>query len=505
MDNHLIPGSIMDHHVEALYPSGARQVWALNPTKFAWVLTLWALLTTGVWGASNADDSAVLSSPPTEMSHCDNQLDLLRVSRFPPIKPTKPQGPDTLFLIPAADALFLIPAVGHQEADPLAGLATRNQERSPSVVNARAARPSAGATEPVRASELQVLGPVRTMEDRLAMALHFAEEDLPPGEPTLPPPSEAAPTPPSAAAGEDTSSIDLSPSTTLGEAPPPPRNNLQFLRRQAVLLDPGEYQVDVGAVYTFSEYDLPLALVDGAGDVTGVIEGHFRQRLLYVPFEIRCGIAPRLQAFVNAPFGMSNAEFSFTDFDEQQTRWQVGDVSLGGSYLLCQSDDCSAEVDECSPDVIVTLAGTIPTSDNISPLQSLSPETSLGAGYWAFSADLLFIQTYDPLMIFYGLGYQHLFEDEFDGIAVQPGEQLSYRLGVGFAVNENVTLSTSFLGYYITDTYVQNVRVEGSTLEPARLRFSATIAKGHKIVEPFAEIGMTESAPAMRVGIVWTY
>ena len=31
------------------------------------------------------------------------------------------------------------------------------------------------------------------------------------------------------------------------------------------------------------------------------------------------------------------------------------------------------------------------------------------------------------------------------------------------------------------------------------------MSKGDKLMEPFAEIGMTPDAPAARIGIVWTY
>jgi hypothetical protein len=37
------------------------------------------------------------------------------------------------------------------------------------------------------------------------------------------------------------------------------------------------------------------------------------------------------------------------------------------------------------------------------------------------------------------------------------------------------------------------------------MRFAATIANCGRIVEPFAEIGMTDDAPAASVGITWTF
>jgi len=109
-------------------------------------------------------------------------------------------------------------------------------------------------------------------------------------------------------------------------------------------------------------------------------------------------------------------------------------------------------------------------------------------------------------VLFYGLGYRHRFDDNFQlGVRANPGEQFIYQLGMGFASNEKVTLSTSFLGLYVTEDEVNGRRVQGGITEPMRLRFSATIAKPCKIVEPFAEIGMTRDAANSRIGITWTY
>jgi hypothetical protein len=111
----------------------------------------------------------------------------------------------------------------------------------------------------------------------------------------------------------------------------------------------------------------------------------------------------------------------------------------------------------------------------------------------------------DPVVLFYGGGYRHLFGRDFNDIAYQAGEQFNYQLGVGFAVNERVTLSTAFQGYYITNTYVDQQRIQGSNIEPMSLRFAVTMTRPKRIIEPFAQIGMTEFAPRASVGIIVTY
>jgi hypothetical protein len=135
---------------------------------------------------------------------------------------------------------------------------------------------------------------------------------------------------------------------------------------------------------------------------------------------------------------------------------------------------------------------------------SVVPGTALGQGFWAISGQLLFINNYDPVIAFYGVGYRHLFERQFGGALFQPGEQLSYQFGVGFAANDRVTLSATFFGFFISNTLIDRTSFEGTNVEPMSLRFAATIARNERIIEPFAQIGMTDFAPAASFGITIT-
>ena len=76
---------------------------------------------------------------------------------------------------------------------------------------------------------------------------------------------------------------------------------------------------------------------------------------------------------------------------------------------------------------------------------------SLGDGFWSVQGTLLFIQQYDPVVLFYGLGMERSFPHEYVGIEFVPGAQYNYLMGVGFAVNERITLSTRFFGSYVEE------------------------------------------------------
>lgn len=314
------------------------------------------------------------------------------------------------------------------------------------------------------------------------------EEDVPP-----PPPGTVVERPREA----------LTEGQTIGEAPED--YTVQFLRQQSVLLKHGEWQLDYGIQYSITDNDIPIALLDGFGDVTGVVEGGAKNRLLLTPIELRYGVTERMQAFINVPLGWSNSEIAFTDFDEFESQIGIGDVSAGLSILLC--DGCRHK-----PDVIATLGFTAPTGNPDFPLlTTLTPNSVLGEGFWGASAQLLFIHSYDPVVLFWGFGYRYRFEEDFANpvLAIQqdvrPGQTAFYQCGVGFGVNEWITLSTSFAGAYISELYVDNDRVEGTILEPLRLRVAVTINTPAKLIEPFTEIGMTDAAVDARFGVTWTH
>ena len=304
--------------------------------------------------------------------------------------------------------------------------------------------------------------------------------------------------------GSASSSEEEAPET-LGEAPEETKTELQFLRRDSVLLDPGEYQIDVTCQYLVDEADFVVAEIED--DVLRIGEARRRQRLLLVPLEFRLGVCQDTQVFVNVPFGWSNAELSFLGRDEYSNVGGIGDVSAGITRVLLERD-------EIFPDVLGTLAFSAPTgrADIITSLST--PGSSLGEGFWTLAMDLTFIHTYDPVVVFYGFGYRHRFPNEFEGgIEVNPGKQALYRLGLGFAVNPRVTLSASFYGSYIGDDRINDVRVAGGIREPMYLRFAATIvrdkdqcgtARSKRTVEPFFRIGMTDEASDALVGVSWT-
>ncbi len=285
----------------------------------------------------------------------------------------------------------------------------------------------------------------------------------------------------------------------LGKAPA--SNTLQFLRRQTVLLAPGQHQFDIGISYALFNSDFPLPVVNTpGGPIVNVLRERIRQRVFLIPTELRYGLTDRVQGFFDLPVGWANSELSYSVGQNHSDIVGLGDVRAGFSTLVRQG--CGGD----SPDIILTLAGVAPTGNPGNPLLTgINTGNRLGQGFWQFQTNLLFVHTYDPLVVFYGVGYVHRCGADIAGNYFQAGEEFDYQCGVGFAVNPTCTVSGSFAGAYIGQWQVNNQPLLGSTLEIQRMRFALTMVKDRRIVEPFAEIGMTVYSPTSRVGITWTF
>jgi hypothetical protein len=200
--------------------------------------------------------------------------------------------------------------------------------------------------------------------------------------------------------------------------------------------------------------------------------------------------------FCNVPLGWSNTELSLYGSDDYDNSGGVGDVTTGATFLLRQCNNDS---------VVLTVAGTIPTGGNPYEQNLVFQGAALGEGFWALSADVLRIKTYDPVVVYYGVGTRQYFARDYNGSELKPGGEYRYQLGIGLAVSPRVTLSTRFSGAYVSEFRINDARIPGTLQEPMSIQLAATIAQKCSFVEPFVEFGVTDDAPASYFGIVWTY
>jgi hypothetical protein len=282
----------------------------------------------------------------------------------------------------------------------------------------------------------------------------------------------------------------------------PVDNSHQFLRQESVLLKPCQWQMDVGLNYTLFDHRFTSIAVPVDVNNPLLVETQLRQRLLVMPLQVRYGLMDRVQVFADMPVGWTNTETSAIGAASYVNQGGIGDATTGLSWLARKSDGWYG-----SPDIIATFACTAPTSDsNLYDALFGTPQTTLGQGVWAGAWNVLFVHSYDPITVFYGFGGRHAFTRSISGFDVQPGDQYTYRGGLGFAVNDRISLSSMLYGYYITQARLEGQQVPGTVQEPVYLRFAVTMMQRcDRICEPFAEIGMTDDAANARFGVTWTF
>jgi hypothetical protein len=267
------------------------------------------------------------------------------------------------------------------------------------------------------------------------------------------------------------------PPPTIGEEPPEDMRQI-FLRESTVLLQRGEFEFDVGVEYAYDQ-------------VPG-----FRSRDIFAPVALRYGITPRLEAGLEMPVvGWSQRELTVVGGIEDDSKVGIGDVAGSLKYLLVRED-------RIWPDLIASLSFSAPTGREPSPINPNIP--ALGAGRWQASTGLTAVRSTDPAVLFASIGFTHIFEGTLSGTRVSSQEQLDYSLGLGFAINNDLSLSAQLLGAYRTGREHDGVEVVGSSSEPLSLRSGFTYRLGRaEFVEPRVTWGLNDDANDLSLGVTY--
>ncbi|NJL59320.1 MAG: transporter [Desulfobacteraceae bacterium] len=209
---------------------------------------------------------------------------------------------------------------------------------------------------------------------------------------------------------------------------------------------------------------------------------------------MRFGIANRLEGFVDVPVTWAEREDIYPQSESKNDNFGLGDMNAGLKYLLYQQD-------KELPDIICSLSFSAPTGEE----QKIDkPDiVSLGSGHWQVSAGLTMVKAYDPAVLFGGISYTHLFDR--NSAVITPGNTFSYNFGMGFAINNQITISGMFMGAYQTETEINGVRISGTSREPMSIRTGLTyrISKKHYL-EPSVTFGLNDDASDAVITLSYT-
>ena len=271
-----------------------------------------------------------------------------------------------------------------------------------------------------------------------------------------------------------------------GKKEPP----LDFLTGSAVLLKPGAFEVELGTGYTQARArTAPAGYFERSNTVA---------RQWEFSVSMRAGLWKEAEGWVSLPYTYSTVkEVSGNEQTRSSSDSAVGDISFGLQQTLFEES-------AYFPSVTISLAVSTPTGSKryrqnediwLNPLDN-------GSGNWAISPGLTFTRTIDPAILFWGVNYSYAFERTIDGHKVKPGWGGSGYLGVGFGLNDKLSLGARIVQAYYSEMQADGVTVEGSDLEPLVLTLSASYrAWENWVMTPYITFGLNDDAPSSVLGI----
>jgi hypothetical protein len=267
---------------------------------------------------------------------------------------------------------------------------------------------------------------------------------------------------------------------------------LNVLRENAVTLKPAGIEVSTEANYIRRQSQLQ------------------NDRAFIATTAVRYGILNWLELSATIPAGYS-VRSSNTSPTTDVTKYLsgVGDLSAQANARV---------VNETAnwPGVVVALGFIAPTgpnpyylsnySFNVANIRAPNPRNPLvdyfALGSWALHSNVQIYKTIDPIILFAGFGFDHVFPLTESGYTVDGFNRLSYNLGMSFALSEKTTLGFSFNGAYAPNIRVNGHEVFQSALESALARFTVIQRIVKNVwLEPSVSFGLGQNSPDFIIGL----
>ncbi len=275
-----------------------------------------------------------------------------------------------------------------------------------------------------------------------------------------------------------------------------------------------EYSYDTSNRFFFNGIEIVDALL------IGIIEVDKAQReTLTASLGMRYGLTSRLEADVRFPFVVRHDRLTRQEVGaagestDSLKMHGLGDIDFGLHYQLNSGKNNW-------PFFVANLRAQSDTGNGPYDIDPLS-ESPTGSGFWGVEPSLTVIYPSDPAVLFANVGYVHNFARSIDkdfqtdtGTVrignVDPGDSIRASFGVGFALNEELSLSLGYEHNWIGGTEqeqrdlatgVQTTNSSddfqvGSLLFGLSLGVSDTIGLNINVA-----VGVTDEAPDARISV----
>jgi len=274
------------------------------------------------------------------------------------------------------------------------------------------------------------------------------------------------------------------------------RETLEFLRNEAVLVQPQRIESDLSLAYLH----------------TNQAQGLGNDKVVQLIAAGRYGIVPRLEGFLQVPLLWGQRQIN--EFQNQISNELdgLGDVRFGLKYSAINERpwvpnvvlgvSASAptgkapyvarppQVSAASASGASSASAPLPVGDTRDPLN-----VPLGTGHWLLTGSATALKSYDPIVLFATVNYTHYLPSTYFGVHIAPGDIWELNSGFGFSINDSGTFSTQ-----VFIDYDEKWRFGGSTVPqtqqtPINLRLAYTqVLTPFNLIEPSIIFGLTRDA-----------
>lgn len=277
-----------------------------------------------------------------------------------------------------------------------------------------------------------------------------------------------------------------------------------IVEQGGVLLKQGQFVIEPSIEFSLVETN--RAEVAGFTVLPAILIGNFNiskvaRESLTSALTVRAGITNRLEIEARVPFIYRN---------DRETRRPIGggasaDETIGieGYGLGDVEFAVHYQINDGGGGVPFFVANVRAKSDTgKSPFDvntdALGNPTDLptGNGFWSVQPSITMIMPTDPAVIFGNLNYTWNIARDIDGFGdIDPGDTFGGSLGIGFALNEKLSLSLAYDHTFVLET-TQNGNVTNSTLHIGRALLGGAYRMSDKTsVNLNLGVGVTEQAP----------
>ncbi len=304
--------------------------------------------------------------------------------------------------------------------------------------------------------------------------------------------AKPAPGEPPSGGNKDSTSADA-PKTPKEQTEQTERNTLEFLRNEAVLVQPRKIETDFAIGYLHTNQQLGNLRL-----LTGTAQGRF-------------GIIQGLEAFLSVPFLWGQRQNNLQNQVVSNEVSGFGDIRLGLKYNLIRED-------VGVPAVVIGTTVSTPTGHHpyLPPTtgaitlgngQTISLATAqgsdvrdplnihLGTWHWALTESVTAFKSFDPIVLFATINYTHTLPATYYNTNISPGDVWELTPGFGFAISDTDTVSSQLFIDYAQPWKFGGTKVWQTGITPISLRLAYThILSPFDIIEPSLIFGLTRDA-----------